>query len=138
MSRNPERLLPSPILAKAARYGQELGWRREDLPSVLAAAEAQGIAVLGGQVQFLFEDGTCELYWQNYDATGRREGEPWPAFVVRSHEEVRVALSRLPETEELVKDGISHFQFLRAQAERGVDLAQHLWFICDLAPTDPV
>lgn len=55
----------------------EHGWRFEDLPALLAEARSLGIAVLGGQVQFKLPDSTCELYWQNADASPRRDGETW-------------------------------------------------------------
>ena len=125
-----ERRLSPDLLAKAVRSGEEYGWRFEDLPTVLAQAREAGLAVLGGQVQFKLPDGTCELYWQNADATDRRDGEAWKAYVDRPHDEVQAALERLPTTELILREGLERFAFLRERAAEGVDLRRFLCFIC--------
>lgn len=63
----PEAILPPDIRALGDLRGNEYAWRRADLPRVFDAAKLAGLANLGGQVQFRLPDGTCELYWQNFD-----------------------------------------------------------------------
>ena len=129
--------LPVEIVARAVRSGRELGWRRSDLPDVLAAARDRGLAALGGQVQFVLPNGTCELYWRNYDSEDRRQGESWDRYVARSHAEVLTAFGRLPSPEELVQEGVASFAFLRERHDEGDDLGRDLWFLCEfLAPAD--
>ena len=125
----PESTLPPAIRALGDLRGNEYAWRREDLPRVFEAAKAAGLANLGGQVQFRLPDGTCELYWQNFDVVSRRHDEPWDAFVERSRIDVDVALSRLPPDEELVADGLAHFEFLRDQAAARVNIKAALCFV---------
>jgi hypothetical protein len=94
------------------------------------AAHAVGLANLGGQVQFRLAEGTCELYWQAFDVGPRRSGETWHHFLARSRREVEAAVSRLPADDELVADGLAHFELLREKAAAGVDLESVLWFVC--------
>jgi hypothetical protein len=132
----PEETLPPNILAKAIRHGNEIGWRREDVREALAAAEARQLAAIGGQVQFLLDGGTCELYWQSYDSSARRDGELWPVYVERSHREVENSLSRIPPSESLVKEGLDNFEFLREKAASGLNLQKYLRFVCYFAAQD--
>jgi hypothetical protein len=127
---SPEHLLPAELLARAIRSGEEYGWSFEDLPVVLRQARARALAVIGGQVQFKFPDGTCELYWYNADASPRWPGEPWNSYVERTHLEVQAGLDRLPSSEALVAEGVESFPFLEAKAREGVDLTRFLCFIC--------
>jgi hypothetical protein len=71
MMAHPEERLPAYLRAKAVRSGNEFGWHRDSVLRTLAAARDAGLACLGGQVQFLFDDGTCELYWLNFDSSKR-------------------------------------------------------------------
>jgi hypothetical protein len=127
-----EHRLSPELLAKVIRSGDEYGWRFEDLPSVLAEARSLGVAVRGGQVQFKLPDGTCELYWQNADASPRRDGETSNSYVERSHDEVRAALKRLPNPTALVTEGIEQFSFLKRRTAEGVALSLFLCFVCYL------
>ena len=126
----PESLLPRDVLNRADVRGNEYAWPRGDLARVFAAAQAAGLASRGGQVQLRLPDGTCELYWQNFDVEGQRPGESWEGFVARSRHDVEVALSRLPPDEALLREGLEQFDFLREQAAQGVDLAAALCFVC--------
>lgn len=81
-------------------------------------------------MQFRLAEGTCELYWQAFDVGPRRSGETWHHFLARSRREVEAAVSRLPADDELVADGLAHFELLREKAAAGVDLESVLWFVC--------
>src|SRR5947209_8263097 len=102
-----ERRLPPEILAKAIKSGCD--WRRSDIPSVIDAAQQAGLAVLGGQMQFVFSDGICELYWQNYDLRDRDPGEAWPEYVARTTGECLAQFNRLIDTTDLVADARAQF-----------------------------
>jgi hypothetical protein len=92
----PESRLPEAIRELGDLRGNEYAWRRHDLSRVFDAAKAARLANLGGQVQFRLPDGTCELYWQNFDVASRGPDESWGAFVERSRADVDVAASILP------------------------------------------
>ena len=98
--------------------------------------EARQLAAIGGQVQFLLDGGTCELYWQSYDSSARQDGELWPIYVARSHREVENSLNRIPPLESLVKEGLDNFAFLREKAASGLDLQKYLRFVCYFAAQD--
>lgn len=126
----PEQILPGELIGRAILSGSEYGWSFDDLPAVLGQAHAHRLAIIGGQIQFWFPDGTCELYWQNADASPRSQGEPWCSYVDRTHDEVRAGLKRLPNREALIVEGIERFPFLKAKAQDGANLRQALCFIC--------
>jgi len=64
-----ERFFPKNILALATKSGKEFGWKKVDFENVVNIAVTAGLAIVGGQVQYIFEDGTCEAYWLDYDST---------------------------------------------------------------------
>jgi hypothetical protein len=99
--------------------------------AALAAAESVEFAVVGGQLQFLVPDGTCELYWRAIDSSGpQRASETWFDYVRRSHAEVREALRRLPDIRVLVAEAVQNFGVLEQHAATGVDLVKYACFIC--------
>ena len=126
----PESRLPQEVLARGDLRGNEYAWRRTDLPLVFEAAQAAGLANLGGQVQFRFPDGICELYWQNFDVEPYRSGETWNQVLARTRHDAEIAVSRLPADDELVADGLAHFEFLREKAAAGIDIKPALCFVC--------
>ena len=64
-----EARLPAEILAKASLRGvdDEYAWRLDDIPFVIGAARAVGLANIGGQLQFRGPEFTCECYWVEVD-----------------------------------------------------------------------
>jgi hypothetical protein len=120
--------LPLDVLVRAVKRGNEYGWRRADIADAVSAAPSVGLALLGGQVQFVFPDGTCELYWKSYDPTSRRSGETWADYSRRSAEETLSALKRVM-SEDLVQEGVDNSGFLREKQSQGIDLEKHLAFI---------
>ena len=79
--------LPKHILDKAIKNGNEYGWKEVDLIDVINSAVDNDLAIIGGQVQFVFEDGTCELYWLNYDSNKRSKNENWFEYTKRTAKE---------------------------------------------------
>ena len=132
----PESRLPADILQRATLRGNEYAWKRADLSMLFAAAETAGIANLGGQVQFRVPGGTCELYWQSFDSSGRRPGETAESWVSRSRQEAEATLLRIPSDAELVAEGLAQFDFLRGKAAEGVDVKEALCFVCYFAVPD--
>ncbi|HJV64508.1 MAG TPA: hypothetical protein VJ550_02115 [Geomonas sp.] len=125
-----EVLLPANLKRKAIRSGNEWGWRKKDVDEVFQAAKELRLAALGGQVQFVFEDGTCELYWLDMDPAKGKETEEWSQFSERSIAESRSKFHRLCETTNFIEEGTKNFQFLSSKAkEPETDLASHLTFV---------
>jgi hypothetical protein len=129
MTQEPEQMLPENILLSAIRSGNEYGWREEDVFDAIEAARENGIATIGGQAQFVFPDGTCELYWADYDSTQRKSSESWASYVRRSAGECIVGLKNLLKTKDLVEEGKNKFEFLREKEKAGANIRDHLVFI---------
>jgi hypothetical protein len=125
-----ESTLPEEIRSKAILSDREFAWRREDVFEALNAARVAQLASLGGQVQYLFPDGTCELYWLNFDPADRKAEEPWAEYVHRSHLETAEGLRRLLETVDIESEAVRSFELIRAKAGAGADLSSHLVFVC--------
>lgn len=62
-----ERLLPEVLLSKASFKGNEYAWKIHDIPAVIEGAKSLNLVNLGGQLQFRFQDATCECYWVEVD-----------------------------------------------------------------------
>jgi hypothetical protein len=125
-----EGLLPAEIRAKASvTPGGEHAWRFEDVPAVLEAARAVGLASLGGQPQFQFEGGTCEPYWINVGTDERGADEPWEAFVDRSTALVRQHVEERC-TPDALREAAGGFRFIREKVDaEGVDPMDHVWLV---------
>jgi hypothetical protein len=59
---DPERHLPAELRERASQRGNEYGWRIEDIPVVIESARIAGLVSVGGQLQFRFQSGTCEVW----------------------------------------------------------------------------
>ena len=53
-----EKKLPKHILEKSIKSGNEYGWKEADVIDAINSAVENGLAIIGGQIQFVFEDGT--------------------------------------------------------------------------------
>ncbi len=125
-----EEKLPKDLLKKSLRKGNEFGWKINDVPSVLNAAVENNLAVIGGQVQFVLEDGTCELYWENYDSKDRIASELWSQYVFRTAKECLEQFNKIADEDRLIQEGINSFNFLKEKvANQNINLKDHLWFI---------
>ena len=71
----PEMLLPHTLRSAACRSDNEWGWPPEAIPLVIDEAEELGLLNVGGQLQFLMPEGTCECYWVDVDATAGEPGD---------------------------------------------------------------
>ena len=129
MTETEEKYLPTEILQKAIVSGKEYGWKRTDFEDVVDKAVEVGLGIIGGQVQFKFPDGTCELYWHKYDTTEKKVGESWNDYCQRTKEECLSQFERLPTDSELIKDGIENFKFLKEKSKTDILLDNYLIFI---------
>jgi hypothetical protein len=132
-----ESQLPAGILSRAILSGREYGWRREDILEAIAAAPSAGLAVLGGQVQFVMPGTTCELYWMNYDPEERKENEIWAEYTERTAKETIKALRPVMK-EDLVQIAVDHFEVLKNAKANGVCLDDYLLFILCFQSEDDV
>jgi lactate dehydrogenase-like 2-hydroxyacid dehydrogenase len=106
MTKIEEKYLPNEILQKAIVSGKEYGWKRDDFKEVVDKTVEIGLGIIGGQVQFKFQDGTCELYWHKYDTTERKPGENWNDYCQRTKKECLSQFEKLPTDTELINEGI--------------------------------
>jgi|TARA_B110000037_G_scaffold94941_1_gene111405 hypothetical protein len=136
MTEIEEKYLPNEILQKAIVSGNEYGWKRTDFKNVLEKAVENGLGIIGGQVQFKFLDGTCELYWHKYDSTEKQNGENWTEYCKRTKNECLNQFENLPSDSELVKDGIENFEFLKEKKDLNLNLTEYLIFILYFAKRD--
>ena len=102
---------------------------RKDFKEVLDHAASVGLGIVGGQVQFKLPDGTCELYWRNYDTKSRLIGESWTDYCQRTRIECLDQFDKLPSDKELIAEGIENFEFLKVKSIEGTDLKDFLIFI---------
>ena len=124
-----EKYLPIEILQKAVLSGKEYGWKRIDFKETVNKAVEIGLCIIGGQVQFKFPEGTCELYWHKYDTTERKTSECWEEYCQRTKIECLNQFEKIPTEEELIKEGIESFDFLKSKSKLNIQLKDHLIYI---------
>jgi hypothetical protein len=124
-----EKYLPVEILQKAIISGKEYGWKRPNFKETVDKAVELGLGIIGGQVQFKFPDGICELYWHSYDTVDRKTGEKWRDYCHRTRNECLKQFEKLPSDKELIKEGIDNFDFIRVKNQDHIQLENYLIFI---------
>lgn len=124
-----EELLPKEILNLSLRSGNEFGWRFEDMPKVVAAAKASNLGILGGQVQYITNDGTCELYWLAADPEERLRGESWQDYVERSALDFLRLFEVNINSKDVREDALNSFDHLKQKQKQGVDIEQYKYMI---------
>jgi hypothetical protein len=128
-----EPLLPGSVLSKASLRGNEYAWPLWAVEEAVRAAEACGLANLGGQAQFRFPEGIYELYWLSLDSGERRPNMTWEEYVTRSAEEVLTQFTALRERTDFIQEGF-RCDVLRQLHVQGVDLNPHLCFVLYFGP----
>jgi hypothetical protein len=123
-----EKRLPEKILNKAIKSGNEFGWRQTDFVETIEAARKLKLGIVGGQVQYVLLDGTCELYWLTYDPAERQEGEDWITYCNRTAEETINKFEDLTKVD-VEKEALTSFDFLRDQKSKGVNINDYKTFI---------
>ena len=123
-----EKHLPRSILEKAIKSGNEFGWKESDFSSVIDSAIQNRLSIIGGQVQYVFPDGTCELYWLSYDRTEREKNEEWIHFCNRSAKEC-IDQFKIITSKNINEEAIENFTFLALKKEEGIDIENFKCFI---------
>ena len=90
-----DRELPPQIAEGAHLEGSEFVWRASLFPTALANAQPLGYACIGGQFQFRFDSGICEMYWLNADSDSRQDSESWLEYCERYCSEVKTKFQKL-------------------------------------------
>ena len=116
------------IIEKAAKSANEYGWAKEDILDVIEAARQIPMAIIGGQVQYIWQDATCELYWFSYDSENRKDNEDWITYCNRTASECSNKFKHLITTD-IEKQAINSFEFIKVKYEEGVRLSNHQIFI---------
>lgn len=123
-----ERRLPETILNKAIKSGNEFGWRQSDFIETIETARKLKMGIVGGQVQYVFPDGTCELYWLSYDSDERQSGEDWIKYCNRTADESIKRFKELTTKTDFEKE-TSSFDFLQDKKSKGINIEDNKVFI---------
>jgi hypothetical protein len=121
--------LPKTLLDKAVMSGYEFGWKEEDVLEVIRAANELLMGMIGGQVQYLFPDGTCELYWLEYDPSERKRNEDWKSYCNRTAEECSTKFKELIASKNIDEEAADSFNVLKNKVAEGIDISQNKTFI---------
>jgi hypothetical protein len=124
-----ERRLPETILKKAIKSGNEYGWRQIDFVETIETARKLRLGIIGGQVQYVFPDGTCELYWLEYDPEPRTENETWTEYCNRTADGTIIKFKELTSKTNLDKQAIETFEFIRDKESKGHNISDNRVFI---------
>lgn len=87
------------------------------------------MAIVGGQIQYIFPDATCELYWLNYDPAERKPDETWLSYCNRTAQECQELFVKITSSANAEEEAVSSFDFLKVKVTEGVDIAAHKAFI---------
>jgi hypothetical protein len=121
--------VPQSVIANADLCGNEYAWKPDDFPPALAEAARLGYQCVGGQFQFRFVDGTCEMYWLEASAPDRAHGEEWAKYVARCEASVRSKFDSLMASTNFLREAES-WEFIRAKMVRErTDPLQYLFFV---------
>jgi hypothetical protein len=103
-------LLPDTLRTAACCSGREWGWQPEAIPLVIDAAEKLGLLNVGGQLQFLMPEGTCECYWVEVNAlVGEPDGLTWVERVAWSAAAARQQMVDISRRYDFVEEGRKAF-----------------------------
>ena len=131
MKQAPYMLLPESIRLAARRSGNEWCWRPESIPLVIDEAEKAGLLNIGGQLQFLMPEGTCECYWVEVDALiGEPENLAWAERVAHAATAARQKIAEVGRRYDFIEEGRRGFAaFFDAYEICGGDVRDCMWFI---------
>ena len=87
--------LPTELTEGASVRGDEYGWQLARFRATLATAERMGLACLGGQFQFRFDDSTYEMYWR---VKGGPQIETWQRRSAAAFTPAVILFIALPES----------------------------------------
>ncbi len=124
-----ENRLPVELLEKSIKSGTEYGWRQNDFLEVVEAARKLQIGIEGGQIQYVFEEGTCELHWLHYYTNEIKKGENWTNFCNRTAKECSEMFNQIISKRNIEKEALDNFSLVKEKLKEGVVLENHKLFI---------
>ncbi|RZJ66885.1 MAG: hypothetical protein EOO50_08340 [Flavobacterium sp.] len=143
MTEHLEHRLPVELLEKSVQSGSEYGWKQEDFLDVVEAARKLQLAIEGGMVQYVFEEGTCELHWLHYFTDEFKKGENWAAYCNRTAKEASESFKKII-SKDIKKDAIESFELAKTKSLEPTDIDDFKIFILSFedkssmpAPTPP-
>ncbi len=121
------------MLAKATHTGITTGaewvWKPSELPAVFQKAKELKIASIGGNAQFIFPEGVCDLYWISIDFKDKADDETWEEYVVRSNDESFALLTSQVETTDF-RRAAAEWAFVRERTlDKGIDPLDYLYYV---------
>ncbi len=137
MSEILEHRLPVDLLEKSIQSGSEYGWRQADFLDVIEAARKLQLGIEGGLVQYVFEEGTCELYWLHYFTEDIKIGENWVNYCNRTAKEASEMFQQIVSKKNIEKEALDHFPLVKQHQENGVVLENHKLFIISFEDKKP-
>ena len=108
--------------------GSEWGWKFEDIPAVIKECQKLDYAILGGQVQFIFPDATCEDYELKADPKERSDGESWAGYARRSCTEFLELFNELVKTTNFEKEALK-WPDIEQKKAKGTNILDHMCFM---------
>jgi len=123
-----EHILPEEIRKKAKESRNEFGWKQQGFKDVVETARQVPMAIVGGQVQYVFNDGTCELYWLSYDPDERQANEDWFPYCNRTASQSNEKFERLINKTDFEKEALTS-EFIKSKKDNGIDIAEHKIFM---------
>ncbi len=125
----PEYRLSKSLLDRAIKSGNEFGWSQTDFLEVVEAARKEKLAIIGGQVQYVLPEGTCELYWLSYDPAERQQNETWLEYCNRTATETINKFQLLISQTNIEREAITSFELLKQKSGSGTNINDYLTFI---------
>ena len=119
--------LPQSVLATANLSGKEYAWPTNAFLAALDESASAGFACIGGQFQFRFPDGTCEMYWLEADARDKEPSEIWSVYVERARQEVKAGFENLIAKTDFAKEAKS-WPFIENKMTSGANPLDYLFF----------
>jgi len=112
--------LPQHLIDKAIRSNNEYGWKQDDVLDVIESARKIHLATIGGQVQYVLPNATCELYWLSYDSSERKDKEDWLTYCDRSAFECSGKFQQLIKRD-IERDAITSFAKMLSHNGKPID-----------------
>ncbi|HLA55535.1 MAG TPA: hypothetical protein VK623_05525 [Flavobacterium sp.] len=137
MTEQIEHRLPVHLLEKSIRSGSEYGWRQNDFLDVIEAARKLQIAIEGGQIQYVFDEGTCELHWLHYYTDEMKSGENWANYCNRTAKECVEKFKKITGERNIEKEALDNFSLVKENSENGIILDNHKVFIISFEDKKP-
>lgn len=122
-----ELLLSKEFLEKSIKSGNEYVWNFNEIMNVAMDANSKSFAILGGQVQYIFPEGTYELYWINADTSPKNDSEKWLNYVNRSLSEFVKLFNTILSLD--IESEALNSEFMKIMKDKYLDIDKYKYFI---------